>query len=170
MDKQLYEKLLNIAINNGADFAEIYDEKSLFTCYNVLDSKLDSITTKNRYGIGIRVKKNKCCYYASTNNRDEDNLIKVVNDLTKKFKSKTNNREILLTNPVDKTKKCNLHSEMSIDDKKKILLNLDKVVRNYSKYVKQASLSFLENYKEFTICNSNGKYVKSKRYYFGCSC
>lgn len=161
MDKQLYEKLLNIAINNGADFAEIYDEKSLFTCYNVLDSKLDSITTKNRYGIGIRVKKNKCCYYASTNNRKEDNLIKVVNDLTKKFQSKTNKKDIFLTELVDKTKKCNLHNEMSIDDKKKILLNLDKIVRNHSNYVKQAGLSFLENYKEFTICNSNGKYVKS---------
>ena len=78
MDKHLYEKLLNIAIKNGADFAEIYDEKSVYTCYKVLDSKLDSITTKNSYGIGFRVKKDKCSYYASTNNRSEENLIKVI--------------------------------------------------------------------------------------------
>lgn len=161
MEKHLYEKLLNIAMKNGADFAEIYDEKSNHTCYNVLDSKLDSITTKNQSGIGIRVKKDKCCYYASTNNKCEENLIKIVNDLTKKFVPKEQNEDILLTNIVDKTKKCNLHNKMSINDKKKVLLNLDKFARNHSNLVKQASLNFLENYKEFTICNSNGKFVKS---------
>ena len=107
MEKHLYEKLLNIAIKNGADFAEIYDEKSVHTCYKVLDSKLDSITTKNKYGIGIRVKKDKCCYYASTNNRKEENLIKVVNDLTKKFVPNDSTNEDLLTKLVDKTKKNN---------------------------------------------------------------
>lgn len=161
MEKHLYEKLLNIAIKNGADFAEIYDEKSVHTCYKVLDSKLDSITTKNKYGIGIRVKKDKCCYYASTNNRNEENLIKVVNDLTKKFVPNNSTKEVLLTKLVDKTKKCHLHNEMSIDDKKKILVDLDKVARNHSKLVTQTSLNFLENYKEFTVCNSKGKYVKS---------
>ena len=148
MEKHLYEKLLNIAIKNGADFAEIYDEKSVHTCYKVLDSKLDSITTKNKYGIGIRVKKDKCCYYASTNNRNEENLIKVVNDLTKKFVPNDSTNEVLLTKLVDKTKKCHLHNEMSIDDKRKILVDLDKVARNHSKLVTQTSLNFLENYKE----------------------
>ncbi len=161
MDKQLYEKILNIAIKNGADFAEIYDEKSAFTCYKVMDSKLESIATKNKSGIGIRVKKDKCSYYASTNNKNIDNLIDVVNNLTKKFKNSENKKEILLTELVDKTKKCHLHSEVTIDDKKKILLNLDKMVRNHSNLVSQASIGFLEDYKDFTICNSEGKYVKS---------
>ena len=161
MEKHLYEKLLNIAIKNGADFAEIYDEKSVHTTYKVLDSKLDSITTKNRNGIGFRVKKDKCCYYASTNNRNEDNLIKIINDLTKKFKTNKETKNIILTKLGDKTKKCHLHNEMSIDDKKEILLDLDKIVRNHSKLVTQASLCFLENYKEFVICNSTGKFVKS---------
>ena len=80
MNKQLYEKLLNIAIENGADFAEIYDEKSTSTSYKVMDSKLDNIATKNKCGIGIRVKKDNCCYYASTNNKEFDNLVKIVNN------------------------------------------------------------------------------------------
>ena len=62
---------------------------------------------------------------------------------------------------MDKTKKCHLHNEMSIDDKKKILLDLDKLSRNHSNLVSQTSMNFLENYKEFTVCNSNGKYVIS---------
>ena len=161
MNKQQYEKLLNIAIENGADFAEIYDEKSTSTSYKVMDSKLDNIATKNKCGIGIRVKKDNSCYYASTNNKEFDNLVKIVNNLTKKFKVSSNTQNILLTEIVDKTKKCNLHTELSIDDKKKILLDLDKIARDTSNFVNQTSLCFLEDYKEFIICNTKGKYIKS---------
>lgn len=161
MNKQQYEKLINIAINNGADFAEIYDEKSNYTCYRVIDSKLDSIDTKNNNGVGIRIKKDNCCYYASTNDKSEKNLINIVNNLTKKFIQLNNKKNILLTELVDKTKACHLHNEISIEKKKKILLDLDKYAREHSNLVCQASLNFLEDYKEFTICNSDGKYIKS---------
>ena len=114
-----------------------------------MDSKLDNIATKNKCGIGIRVKKDNSCYYASTNNKEFDNLVKIVNNLTKKFKVSSNTQNILLTEIVDKTKKCNLHNDLSIDDKKKILLDLDKIARDTSNFVNQTSLCFLEDYKEF---------------------
>ena len=55
-------------------------------------------------------------------------MVKIVNDLTKKFDSNKKAEDVFLTEPVDKTKKCHLHNEMSIDDKKKILLDLDDLV------------------------------------------
>ena len=161
MKKKDYENLLNIAINNGADFVEIYDEITNYRCYKVIDSKLDNIITSNKNGIGIRVIKDNCSYYASTNNRDKNNLEEVVQNLTKKFGKREKNNQLLLTKIVDKTKKCNLHSNLSIDNKKRILLDLDNFARNISKYVSQTNMSFLEDYKEFTICNSEGKYIKS---------
>lgn len=161
MKKQEYEKLINIAINNGADFIEIYDEKSNFNCYNIVDSKLDNISTSNKNGIGIRVIKNKLPYYASTNNKNINNLEKIVYNLTNKFEKNSEFSQVLLTNLVDKTKKVNLHSTFTIDEKKNLLLRIDKLAREHSSLVSQAKISFLEDYKEFIICNSNGKYVKS---------
>ena len=43
MNKQQYEKLLNIAIENGADFAEIYCEITRNNTISLLDKKIDKI-------------------------------------------------------------------------------------------------------------------------------
>ena len=75
MKKEQYEKLINILLETGADFAEIYYEESSSKSYEYNDSKLDSIRTNNRKGIGFRIICGEDYFYSSTNNLDFSNLI-----------------------------------------------------------------------------------------------
>ena len=55
MNKQDYEELLTLAISTGADFAEIYLEDGISKNFQVVNSKLDNISTRTSKGIGIRL-------------------------------------------------------------------------------------------------------------------
>ena len=65
MKKEQYEKLLKILLSTGADFAEIYHEDSSSKSFEYNDSKLDTIKTSNRRGVGFRIICNGV-YYASS--------------------------------------------------------------------------------------------------------
>lgn len=161
MNKSEFEEYLNLALSTGADFAEIYYEKTNSTSYRLIDSKLDTINNKRSLGIGIRIIKNEECYYTSTNNLNKDNIKNVIKKLLKNIES-SSAKKISLENLVDKTKEVEIpFSKYPINEKKNLLLKMDKIARNCSNLVTQVLGVILENYREFTIANSYGKYIKS---------
>lgn len=165
MQKEEYEELIKIGINNGADFVEIYDENSYSKNYIFNDSKLDSINSNNIKGIGIRVIKDENVYYSSTNNKTFKNLKNLINKLTNSFFIKNEKtKNFKLNNIEEKKQKVKIsHDSISVEEKKKILNELDKNVRNYSNLIQQVTLGFIENDKNFIIANSNGKYIQSNK-------
>lgn len=165
MKKEEYEELIKIGINNGADFVEIYDENSYSKNYIFNDSKLDSINSNNIKGIGIRIIKNSNVYYSSTNNKKFENVKNLIDKLTSSFSTnKEQIKSFKLDNMIEKKQKVKMsHDSISVEEKKKILSNLDKIIRNYSELIQQVTLSFIENDKSFIIANSNGKYIKSNK-------
>ena len=162
MKKEEYEELIKIGINNGADFVEIYDENTYSKNYIFNDSKLDSINSNNIKGIGIRIIKNNNVYYSSTNNKKFENVKNLIDKLTSSFSTnKEQIKSFKLDNMIEKKQKVKMsHDSISVEEKKKILSNLDKIIRNYSELIQQVTLSFIENDKSFIIANSNGKYIK----------
>lgn len=160
MDKKDYERLLNLAMSTGADFAEIYNEDSKSRIFRITDSKLDNISIGNTRGMGIRIVKDDIYYYTSTNILTYENLEKVIKDLIKNIKG-SSTKKIKLEALSKKSPKILIsHNDMSIEKKKDILLDIDKKIRNYSQLIKQVSLSFLEDDKKFIIANSKGKFVE----------
>lgn len=161
MKKNEYEEYLNLALSTGADYAELYYEKAITTTYKLSNSKLDTINNENRLGIGIRIIKNDECYYTSTNNLEKANVISVIKKLLKNF-DKREGKKIKLLNLVDKTNNSKIpYKQYPIEKKKKLLKKMDKIARDYSKLVTQVTGGILENSREFTIANSNGKFIKS---------
>lgn len=161
MKKEEFEKYLNIALSTGADFAEVYYEKAKYTTYKLNDSKLDAINNDNTLGIGIRIVKNDECYYASTNNLEETNIISHIKKLLCNFE-KEEAKTIVLNNLLDKTQEAKIpHSKYSIKSKKDLLFSMDNVARNYSKLVTQVSSGIIECDREFIIANSNSNFIKS---------
>ena len=161
MEKKQLEKYLNLALQTGADFAEIYYEESKTTNYRLTDSKIDAIDTDNEKGMGIRIIKNELSYYTSTNILNDDNIVNVISKLTNKIES---NKKIntSLGQLIDKTKKVKLsHEKYNVEDKKKLLYSIDTIARNESKLVSQVLAGILEMDKTFVVANSKGKYVKS---------
>lgn len=164
MQKKDFENLLTIAMSTGADFAEIYYENAYTKCYNALDSKLDNINTYSLEGVGIRIIKDGQYYYSSTNILTKNNLKKIALKLANTLDGKSD-KKIHLNRLQKKLHNIKIsHDKFPMETKKKILLNLDNKIRGNYKLVTQASLSFIEDAKNFTIANSTGKYINSSSY------
>lgn len=161
MKKNEFEEYLNLALSTGADFAEIFYEKAKTTTYRLSNSQLDAINNEKSLGLGIRILKDDECYYTSTNNLDKNNIQMIIEKLLLNF-DKGTSRPIKLNSLVDKTKSVKIpHDEFPVEKKKSLLKKIDKIAREFSPLVTQVAGGILENDREFTIANSNGKYVKS---------
>ena len=161
MKKEQYEELLQILQSTGSDFAEIYYEEETSKSYEYNDSKLDSIKSVNRKGVGFRIIYNEDYYYSSTNNLNYNNLKAIAQKLSLNVKAKAINDKNKLKELNDKTTQVIInHNDFSTQKKKDILSKIDKLIRKKYKEINQVSLRFIENDKTFTIANSNGKYIK----------
>ena len=74
MDKKQIKELLEIALEQGGDFAEIYLEQKETTGISYEDGKIDRINAGIDWGIGIRVIVNDNTCYAYSNNLDFDHI------------------------------------------------------------------------------------------------
>lgn len=161
MKKEQYEELLNILMSTGATFAEIYYEDAHSKSYEYNDSKLDSIKSGNARGIGYRIFSNGDYYYSSTNNLDFNNLKDVAKRLASNIIDSANIL-IVLNELENKTTTVKIpHAEFTTDKKKEVFSKIDNLIRKKYPEIKQVYLRFIENYKEFVIATSDGKYIKS---------
>ncbi len=162
MKKEQYENIIQTLLKTGADFAEVYYEESSSKSYEYNDSKIDSIRTNNRKGIGFRIIFNNEYYYSSTNNLDYNNLINKAEKLSKNAKSNNKKDFKELRDIEDKCSKVIIsHKDFTIDKKKELLSNVNKFIRKTYKEITQVYLRFIENEKTFVIANSEGLFVKS---------
>jgi len=161
MNKELLEELLTLALSTGADFAEIYYENRKRNNFNVTSSKLDNISSNISRGVGVRIFKDKEYFYSSSNIITPNYLRKMIRNLVKNIKDKSN-KKVKLNSIENKSQLVKIpHHKFDNAMKKQILLEVDDKIRKTYKEVTQVAVSFLENSREFVVANSEGKYVKS---------
>ena len=83
LSKNRMEDILDEAALRGADFAEVFDESSLFQETWATPDGIEQNQAGRESGVGIRVFKGKDCYYGYTNDRSEKALKELTADLTK---------------------------------------------------------------------------------------
>jgi TldD protein len=76
VDNELLKKALAVAVEKGADFADIYAEKAAFN-YVIADDKRLRTAFTFENGIGLRVVVDGRTYYAITNSFEEPEILKV---------------------------------------------------------------------------------------------
>ena len=74
-DKKLLERVLATAMKSGADFAEIYAERTRNNSIRFVDGKIDRISDNFLSGVGIRAFRGTRTIYASTPDITEAGLI-----------------------------------------------------------------------------------------------
>ena len=163
MKKIEYEELLNTLSSTGADFSEVFEEDNVQTTYKFIDSKLDNINIETIRGIGFRIEKDGDIYYNSTNKLDVDNLKSEAKKLSLNLKG-SSNKKITLNELEEVYPKVEVeHKDLPVEKKKKIFIDLDKKIRAYSDLIDQVVLGFVEEDRDITIANSEGKFIKSRR-------
>ena len=164
MEKNLIEKLINNAVNTGADYCDIFYENTFVRKMILNDSQIDKIENQIINGVGIRLVSDGVTYYTNTNNLKIDNLLELINDLKKNISKKVILKDISLNNII--VKKNNLEKDNTkINDeiKKKYLLNINKIAREYDSRIVQVEALFYEYNQDVNIGNTLGKYIDTNR-------
>ena len=76
ISRALCEKVLAAAASTGADYAELFAEKTFNRSVNMLDSKVQSVSDNVVAGVGIRVFKGLRSVAASTVDTSEAGLLR----------------------------------------------------------------------------------------------
>ena len=75
-DKKLIEEVLGVAMASGADFAEVYAERTRNNSIRFVDGKIDRINDNFLSGVGIRAFLGTRTIYASTTDISRDGLLR----------------------------------------------------------------------------------------------
>ena len=74
-DKKLIEEVLGTAMSSGADFAEIFAERTRSNVIRFIDKKIDRINDNFLSGVGIRIFSGTRTIYASTTDISREGLL-----------------------------------------------------------------------------------------------
>jgi len=165
MNINFFEKIVNNALETGAEFSEVFYENKYTNNYVFLSSKIDKITSNFTEGIGIRISKDSKKVYGSTNKLDNISINKLITDLNNVYKG---NRIIdyvtLVEEKIDNKHKPIIDlDKFDIIKKKELFKKIDTYARNKDKNINQVQIKLYEENQNVIISNSNGKYIKDNR-------
>lgn len=165
---KLAAEVINTAIKTGCDFAEIFNEDSYTDNLNVENGKVQTVSSFNISGVGLRLLKGFQSVYGFTNDVSKKSLIKLANDLSLSF------HEDKMLNDVTSFKKVhhknNFKPCTSLYDVDKVeiidlLKKLNSIIKNYDQRIVKVNTGFLMEKSDIFIFNSKGeKHVKHTEY------
>ena len=156
-DKDFLHTVLEEALKNGGEYADLFFEDTKINSIGYLDSKVDDMSLGNNYGVGLRVIVNKKTIYLYSNDTSNDSLI----NLARSVASVVNDKKYIPTNFIESHEKDNhpLHInpfDINFDEKIEVLSYLDKTARGVSDKIKQVNARYMEKQRNILVCASNG--------------
>lgn len=165
ISKAKLNKLLNLCMEKGCDFAEFFLEDTKSNNYEFICGEVENIVTSYVYGVGIRVIKGESEYYGYTNDISYSNLVNLIEKITTSLEKKENIEKVRLV--LEKNE--NIHKTIMFPDKidisKKIsyMQQTHDACKNYSEEISKVSIKLFDKVQSVTIANTNGKYIKDER-------
>lgn len=158
------EELLSVAMNSGADFAEIFEEEGTSQSISMLNGKVEDINCLLKAGIGIRLYKDVQSVYGYTNDFSADSLHNLVDSLVEAFGKEDKGIQIQLTREeVENIHKVKIDPiDTDLKTKVDLLKRANDAAGDDERIVKvSSSLSSVKQHVQ--ISNSNGKLVSDTR-------
>ncbi len=156
--------ILDCSLQTGADFAELFFEKKETNYIKYEDNRVESISTNNIKGVGIRIIKDEEEVYGYTNILKIDSILELNNKLADRFKGK---KKVII--PGLKKKKIKLSkktvyaSEIPFNQKKSYMKKIYDYAKNYDKKINQVIVEIIDTLQQVEIVNSNGVYINEER-------
>ena len=161
ISKKLAIDVLNKALETGADYAEIFYERSSANALSIENGKVSTLSSNITSGVGLRLLKEYQCVYGYTSDLSKKGLLALAESLSKSFHDK---RLITVTkldlikgknrNPVE-----NSYSNFSIEERIALLKQgTDEIASiNDPRIVRQVG-NFVSNHRFVAIYNSKEKW------------
>lgn len=81
LSKERCERLLSLAVDSAADFAEIFEEETIHESISMLNDSVEWANQAKVAGVGIRLYQGSQSVYGYSNQKDEESLTKLVKEL-----------------------------------------------------------------------------------------
>lgn len=170
IDRKLVEKVIDKALSNGADFAEVFVENTYNASISFNDSKVKQNLAGRDFGAGVRVFYGTTAIYAYTNDLSETALLNAADAVSKAAKSGNILKSIDLTI----RKFDNIHpvieaaNSVSKQEKIEFIRKINAASRNHSKLITQVDIGLSEKTQNVLIANSEGLWAEDQRNYVRC--
>jgi TldD protein len=164
---ELINKVIDKALSNGADYAEIFAENTFNSLINFNDNKTKQNIVGNDFGAGIRVFYGHTAIYAYTNDLSEKSLLAAADAVSKAANGKTRIKAINLT----RLEFENIHpiqipnNTVSKKDKIDFIKIINKASRDYNDSITQVEITLTERIQHILIANSEGLLAEDDRNY-----
>jgi TldD protein len=167
LDKNLIRDVLSIALQNGADFSEIFLEDKFSTSMSLTNGDIDKAVSGRTYGVGIRVFLGTNAVYAYTNDTRRDTLFKTAISAAKALKSVEQNDKIAINFENGNIKNRHYINLYPRDIERKRKLDLMRMTyeaaKNHDHIISDVSISYLEWDQNVIIANSEGAFAEDRR-------
>ena len=168
LQKEIAHDVIAYAISLGADFCELFIEKTSNQLIVYNSFKIKDITSGIDSGIGVRLIYGHLSLYAFSNSTKREDLLDMVKKLATQFTHKPN--------PVNQTHfnfskiqykeiKSIPNTDASLPEKIEALKKLDLLTRKESSLISQVSISLIQKEQIVEIYNSEGLYATETRPY-----
>ncbi len=166
LKKEELKKILDVCLETGGDFAELYFEDTIKNNYELTSGKVSRVITNNLYGASIRILKGAEESFGYTSDISFNSLI----DLAKKLNASFNYPSLNIDFELKEVKApivnlpVVLPSSLSNNQKIKHLELLNKGIATYeSDEVSQIICMLADEEQNITVVNTLGKIVKDLR-------
>ncbi|KAB8121769.1 MAG: Zn-dependent protease [Candidatus Phytoplasma cynodontis] len=168
LKKTEIRKILEISIQQGFDFAEIFLEDTYNSNLKIINKKVISYNNQYIFGVGIRLLKKTEEVYIYTNQVNYEKIVSLIlketqNKISNKKYSKINFKKEKILKFNEKFKKINIKTKI------KKMINLSKIILDYDEQIKKSIINLEEKEQKILVANSQGIYQKDFRPYIRCS-
>ncbi|MBC6415923.1 MAG: TldD/PmbA family protein [Bdellovibrionales bacterium] len=166
VSESVLSNVINSALNQGADFCEVYVEEQVSNLMELKSSQVEYLSGRDM-GVGIRLFYKNQEFYTYTNCLDEKSLMKALNSLISfnvppKNKTKSSKEDLVFSFKKEFPQEC----KIDLQKEKKFLQQLDKEGRANSSLISQCVFVLKRIDKRVQIANSESVMCFDHRPYF----
>src|SRR5574344_2194244 len=154
-------KVINAGLGTGADYAEIYIEKTISNSIALEKGKVEVAGKSITYGAGIRLLKKYQSVYGYTNDVSLKGLTSLADTFSQRFEGK---QELTidgfkLIKPKQLSSTPKPMSSIGKEEKIKLCKEASDIISSYDPRIVRTNVSIIDYKKEVEIYNTKGKHV-----------
>ncbi len=167
LQKEIASDVIAYAISLGADFCELFIEKTTIQNITYKSKEVKDITSGIDSGIGVRMIYGELALYAYSNSNKKEDLLDMVKKLAAQFKTKKMNAtRVFNFTPIQYKQIGALPlRDVILPEKIELLKRFDLLARQKSPLISQVGITLAQKEQNIEIYNSEGLYAHEMRPY-----
>ncbi len=170
LEATLLEKVIDAAMGRGADYADVFIEKSRRSSLNFLDSRVDKAVDGRDCGAGIRVFYGQRSIYGYTNDLSEDALVRLARLVAAAEPARPESAPVKLLRDLVPALEIAPLETVGKRAKLPLLVAIDRACRAEGEAIAQVDLTMAEATRSFQLATSEGRLLEHTRQYVRLVC